>query len=306
MCRILSYLGKPIVVEELLYKPDNSFIKQSYHPKYMSHLLNLAGFGMAAWDGMSHNPTQPYLYKTPQLPFYDENLRNLASKISPHCLLAHLRGVSYHEKQVVSNQNVHPFVFPGSNVALAHNGALSSFNTMRYDLLEYISPEYKKDINGTTDSEWIYSIFLSQLSTPYGSYDTEEIIKAITETLKILQRVRYKKNIKINSPVNLFITNGEFIAATRFVLDYGWQSAEALPSAHSGVYHSLWYTYGESYGFYDNEYKMKGGNIKSSIIIASEPLTEDTTTWLEVPEYTLVVARHVQGEIKIVSQDINL
>ncbi len=69
MCRILSYLGKPIVVEELLYKPDNSFIKQSYHPKYMSHLLNLAGFGMAAWDGMSHNPTEPYLYKTPQLPF---------------------------------------------------------------------------------------------------------------------------------------------------------------------------------------------------------------------------------------------
>ncbi|WP_019216929.1 class II glutamine amidotransferase [Legionella tunisiensis] len=306
MCRILSYLGKPIVVEELLYKPDNSFIKQSYHPKYMSHLLNLAGFGMAAWDGMSHNPTQPYLYKTPQLPFYDENLRNLAAKISPHCLLAHLRGVSYHEKQIVSNQNVHPFVYTGSNVALAHNGALSNFNTMRYDLLDYISPDYKKAISGTTDSEWIYSIFLSQLSTSDGSYETEAIIEAIIETLKILQRVRYKKNIKDNSPVNLFITNGEFIAATRFVLDYGWQSADALPSAHSGAYHSLWYTYGESYGFYDNEYKMKGGNIKSSIIIASEPLTEDTTTWLEVPEYTLVVARHEQGEIKIVSQDINL
>jgi len=50
MCRILSYLGKPIIIEELLYKPDNSFIKQSYHPKYMSNLLNLAGFGLAAWD----------------------------------------------------------------------------------------------------------------------------------------------------------------------------------------------------------------------------------------------------------------
>ena len=47
MCRILSYLGKPILIEELLYKPDNSFIKQSYHPKYMSHLLNLGWF----WHG---------------------------------------------------------------------------------------------------------------------------------------------------------------------------------------------------------------------------------------------------------------
>ncbi|CEK10081.1 class II glutamine amidotransferase [Legionella hackeliae] len=304
MCRILSYLGKPILVEELLYKPDNSFIKQSYHPKYMSHLLNLAGFGIAAWDNTSHNSRFPHVYKTPQLPFYDENLKNFSSKISPHCLLAHLRGVSYHDRQIISNQNVHPFVFPHSNVVLAHNGSLSNFAAMRYDLLEFVKPEYWKDITGTTDSEWIYAVFLSQLSTSVGNYETEEITKAVIETLKILQRVRAKRNIKINSPVNLFLSNGEFIAATRFVLDYGWYS-EAQTEAHSG-YHSLWYTYGDSYGFYDNEYKMKGGSVKSSIIIASEPLTEDTTTWLEVPEYTLVIASHVDNEIKIVSQDIDI
>lgn len=305
MCRILSYLGKPILIEELLYKPDNSFIKQSYHPKYMSHLLNLAGFGLAAWDHSSHNPSLPYLYKTPQLPFYDENLRNLAAKISPYCLLAHLRGVSYSDKQVVSMQNVHPFLFSDSTVALAHNGALSDFDKMKYDLLEYILPQYKKDIHGTTDSEWIYSIFLSQLANPLGAYKTEDIVKAVIETLKILARVRHKHNIAINSPVNLFITNGEFIAATRFVFDYGWQPQDTASSPHF-AYHSLWYTYGESYGFYDNEYKMKGSKTKSSIIIASEPLTEDTTTWVEVPEYTLIVAHLQKSEIKIVSQDINI
>lgn len=309
MCRILTYLGKPIVVEELLYKPDNSFIKQSYNPKYMSHLLNLAGFGMAAWDGSSHNPQLPYVYKTPQLPFYDGNLRNLASKISPYCLLAHLRGVSYHEGQIVSNQNVHPFIFSGSNVVLAHNGVLSDFDIMRYDLLEYILPEYKQHIHGTTDSEWIYSIFLSQLPRVSETYKTEDISSAVIETLKILHRVRQKRNIKINSPVNLFITNGEFIAATRFVLDYGWPEPEPASapesSTHAG-YHSLWYTFGDSYGYYDNAYKMKGSNAKKSIIIASEPLTEDTTTWLKVPEYTLVIARQSNDEITITSQDINL
>ena len=51
---------------------------------------------------------------------------------------------------------------------------------------------------------------------------------------------------------------------------------------------------------------MKGSKMKSSIIIASEPLTEDTTTWIEVPEYTLIVASLEKEEIKIVSQDINL
>src|SRR5258708_2314939 len=176
MCRVLSYLGDPILVEELLYKPDNSFIKQSYHPKYMSHLLNLAGFGMVAWDALSHNPALPFIYKTDQLPFYDENLRNLASKITPSCLLSHLRGVSYIEKQAVSNQNVHPFIFGGTKIALAHNGALIQFTKMKYDLLKYIHSYYQQQIRGTTDNEWIYAVFLSQLKSDNPS--TDEIIRA--------------------------------------------------------------------------------------------------------------------------------
>ncbi|GGI76556.1 class II glutamine amidotransferase [Legionella impletisoli] len=306
MCRILSYLGKPTLVEELLYKPDNSFIKQSYNPKYMSYLLNLAGFGMAAWEEHSHDPKRPYLYKTPELPFYDENLRNLATKITPHCLLAHLRGVDYHEPQVVANQNVHPFLFPGVNLTLAHNGHLYDFDTMRYDLLKYIKEPFQPFIRGTTDSEWMYAVFLSQLKEPYGShFDSEDIINALLETFKILKYVRKQHDIAINSPVNLFLTNGEFIAATRYVLDYGWLPEDGPPSSHF-AYHSLWYTYGERYGYYEGEYKMKGGDKKSSIIIASEPLTEDTTTWLEVPEYTLLYAHKEEQEVKIISQDINL
>ncbi len=305
MCRILSYLGKPISVEELMYKTDNSFIKQSYHPKYMSNLLNLAGFGLAAWDKSSSNPEKPFIYKTPQLPFYDDNLRNLAAKISPHCLLAHLRGVSYSETQIVSTQNVHPFLFPNATVSLAHNGALYDFAKMKYDLLEYILPEYQVDIHGTTDSEWIYSILLSQLHAHNNDFKPETVSTAIIATLTILQKVRQKYNIAINSPVNLFITNGQFIAATRFVFDYGWLPENAVPSTHF-TYHSLWYTYGESYGYYDDAYKMKPNKTKSSIIIASEPLTADTTTWVEVPEYTLIIANMEQSEINITTHDISL
>jgi len=35
---------------------------------------------------------------------------------------------------------------------------------------------------------------------------------------------------------------------------------------------------------------MTGGDGTRSLLIASEPLTVDTSTWLEVPEYTMVVA----------------
>ena len=46
---------------------------------------------------------------------------------------------------------------------------------------------------------------------------------------------------------------------------------------------------------------MKESNKKSSMIIASEPLTEDTTTWIEVPEYSLVIAQMENDEINIIS-----
>lgn len=289
MCRILSYLGKPTLLKNLLYNPDNSFIKQSYQPQHMYYLLNLAGFGIAAWEKNSHDNLLPFLYRTPQLPFYDENLHNLALKITPSCILAHLRGVIYSPNQVISNQNVHPFLFSNTNVALAHNGELNNFEYMRYDLLEYVLPMYRPHIHGTTDSEWIYAIFISQLTTIANNetqYTNQMISKAIKKTLIILQEIRYKNNIQISSAVNLFITNGKFIAATRYVLDYGWHNE--IPEKF--IYNSLWYTYGDSYGLYNNEYRMKEGPISSSIIIASEPLTEDTSTWLQVPEYTLMIA----------------
>jgi glutamine amidotransferase len=303
MCRILSYLGLPILVEELLYKPNNSFIQQSYNPKYMSHLMNLAGFGMAAWDPRSPHSALPYLYRTTQLPFYDENLRNLAAKITPSCLLAHIRGVSYDEKQVVSAQNVHPFVFANTNIALAHNGILTDFEKMKYELLNHIQPHYQVQIKGTTDSEWIYAIFLSQLPNTPNQYTPKEIATAIIDTLAILQKVRAKYQIHTTSPVNLFITNGDFIAATRFVFDYGWQPLGEKATTHS-TYHSLWYTYGESYGLYDNDYRMRGNHKKTSLIVASEPLTEDATTWIEVPEYTLLIAHVENANINIISEDI--
>ncbi len=305
MCRILSYLGKPISLGELLYKPDNSFIKQSYHPKYMSHLLNLAGFGVVAWDRHSMNPDLPFIYKTYHLPFYDDNLRNISNKIAPYCLLTHLRGVSYNEKQTVSNQNVHPFMFDNTNVALAHNGMLVDFEKMKFDLLDYINPIYRSKIQGTTDSEWIYAVFISQLPNKSADIAIEDVSHAIRETLKIIKHVRNQHNITYNSPVNLFITNGKFIAATRFVFDYGWPSPDIAHLAHFS-YHSLWYTYGDSYGFYDNEYKMKGAEMKSSIIIASEPLTADATTWIELPEYTLIIANLENKNIRIVSEDIKI
>ena len=68
-------------------------------------MLNLAGFGMVAWDATSFAPEQPFVYKTTQLPFFDENLRALSRKLRARCLLAYVRGVPLNHQVVVSEQN---------------------------------------------------------------------------------------------------------------------------------------------------------------------------------------------------------
>ena len=47
MCRLLGYLGEPILLDAILYKPEHSLIVQSYDPREMtSGLLNADGFGI--------------------------------------------------------------------------------------------------------------------------------------------------------------------------------------------------------------------------------------------------------------------
>jgi len=286
MCRVLAYLGHPVLLDDLLYKPDNSLVRQSYDPKMM-RTLNLAGFGMAAWDGQSHDPKNPFTYRTPSLPVFDQNLRDLAQKIRATALIAHIRGVPYAEGSIVAPQNLHPFRFEGFRLAMAHNGDLWSFPDMKFHLLPHIHPGIAQSIRGTTDSEWIYAVLMSQLKDPTADIGVSEITRAVERTLTLIAEVRQKLDIHVASPVNLFISNGNDLVATRYTFDYGCYPDD--PAAVNLTYPTLWYTFGSDYGYYDGEWKMRGGpGNYDSILIASEPLTQDVSTWLEVPEYSLL------------------
>jgi predicted glutamine amidotransferase len=292
MCRALAYLGQPVLLDNLLFQPDSSLVKQSYMPQ-MLNLLNLAGFGMKAWDRNSYDPDRPYGYASTALPIYDRNLKGLAEKIRATCLLAHVRGVHFNTEGIISQQNIHPFQFPGCRVALAHNGDLERMREMKPALLEYVRPELARMIDGTTDSEWIYALLLSNLDNPAGSPGADELARALEKTLGVIRRVRAKLGIANWSPVNLFIATGRELVAVRYCFDFGCyrtDDPQRVPPA-SFVYHSLWYTSGREYGWHDGEWKMTGGaDTADSIMIASEPLTRDVSTWLEVPEYSMIYA----------------
>ncbi len=301
MCRAVLYLGEPVLLDNLCYKPDNSLVKQSYMPK-MLHMLNLAGFGMRAWDHDSHNPETPYSYASTMLPVFDRNLKQLAEKVRASCILAHVRGVSYNTASVISGENTHPFAFPGYRIALAHNGDLHRFQEMKVHLLEHIRPAILSLIKGTTDSEWIYALLLSRLADPAGPLDQQEVKRAVETVFGIIGEVRSRLGIELSSSANLFLTDGDGIAAIRYCFDFGSYDTTSPNAVHEGNLHylSLWYTLGREYGYHDDEWKMIGGSdAANSVMIASEPLTQDTSSWLEVPEYGMLYTTVRQGRLVV-------
>jgi predicted glutamine amidotransferase len=293
MCRVLMYQGEPASLDDLLYQPNNSLVKQAYHPE-MLDALSLAGFGMLAWDASSHRPEVPFSYRSVCLSIFDRNLKDLAEKLRVTALIAHVRGVPYSADATVGEQNLHPFLYKGYRLALAHNGQLAGVDAMRFDLLAHIRPQIAWLIRGNTDSEWLYALLLSQLDDPGAELAAEETIEAVGRTLSIIHAVRREHDIRISSPTNLFISDGRFVVAVRFAFDYGCYDMSD-PAPYQNMDHrslGLWYTTGKAYRLRDGEWKMigapSGGDC--SLLLSSEPLTRDTSMWLEVPEYSALAS----------------
>lgn len=287
MCRVLAYLGEPVLLDDLLYAPDNSLVRQSYAPQRL-RMLNLAGFGVAAWDPASREASRPYTYHTAGLPAFDPNLRALSRKVRPACVLAHVRGVQFSESSPVGPQFLHPFLYPGMSVALAHNGELARFGEMRPALQRELQPAISQMVRTNLDSEWLYALFLSRLAHPHGEHSATQLADALTETLEIIAKVREEVGIETASSVNLFVADGRSIVAARYAYDFGcYAGPEASPWQLE--YLSLWYSLGQRYANHQGEWKMTGGRERArAMLLASEPLTRDESTWLEVPEYSLV------------------
>jgi glutamine amidotransferase len=306
MCRALAYLGEPISLGHVLYETDSSLVRQSYSPRMMETFLNLAGFGMVAWDPLSFRADDPFLYRATQLPAFDRNLRGLAAKLAPTCVIAHVRGVTNSGHEMVAETNLHPFRFPGASVALAHNGHLRQFASMRYDLIRHIRPEIAQGIQGTTDSEWIYALVLSQLEEPYGRPEIQELADATAAALRLLRDVRDQHGIDTSSPVNLFLATGQGLVVTRFSFDYGWYPDEDVLLETDLPYCSLWYTVGREYVERDGRSAMVASDVPRSLLIASEPLTLDTSTWLEAPEYSMLTASLTPAGLEFETLDLDV
>ena len=241
MCRFAAYLGEPVLLEDLLYEPDGALVRQAVDAELMS-LLNLGGFGLAAWD-----PDSPEPGVAVDLPrAVDPQLRpqpaRARAQVQVSALVAHVRGVVYDTSETVGVQNVHPFLFEGASFALAQNGDLYDFARMRYDLLEHIDPRAARRIEGTTDTEWVYALMLSQLDGPVRAHRPRGRGASRPRRARDPPRSARARGIATQSPVNLVLTDGSWMLATRYAFDYGWYPEDGsffAARARARLHHAL-------------------------------------------------------------------
>jgi predicted glutamine amidotransferase len=169
-----------------------------------------------------------------------------------------------------------------------------------------VRPELAQCIEGTTDSEWIYALVLSQLEDPYGVPEADELAEATTGALRILRDVRAAHGIDTSSPVNLCISTGRAVVATRVSFDYGWYPPEDEMLETDLPFVSLWYAIGGEYAHDGGTWQMTAGEPPRSVIIASEPLTADFSSWLEVPEYSMLTAELTPGGLAFETRDLDV
>jgi hypothetical protein len=69
---------------------------------------------------------------------------------------------------------------------------------------------------------------------------------------------------------------------------------------------SLWYAIGGEYVLREGEWQMTAADPPRSVIIASEPLTTDHSSWLEVPEYAMLSAELTVDGLTFDTRDVDV
>lgn len=271
MCRLLVYRGRETLLADLLTRPEQSLIRQSFKAREREEPLNGDGFGVG-WYAGDLDPV-PGVFTSTRPAWSNRNLHRLADKIRSTCVFAHVRAASPGAR--VSEANCHPFRH--GRFLWMHNGWIPDFKKIHRRLRNRLSDEYYDMIEGTTDSEYAFALFLHRLRKHRNDYELDTLRHTMARTIRDLAKLHAESGTGEPAYFNFALTDGENIVASRHVTD---------PSqAPQTLYIARGRHFGCSEGVYD---MLPAEDRVEAVIIASEPLTDDHEAWAPVPPGHLV------------------
>jgi predicted glutamine amidotransferase len=269
MCRWLAYSGSPVLLDDLLYKPQHSLIDQSLHSRLGAETTNGDGFGIG-WYGAG---AEPGVFHSIEPAWNDRNLRELGQHIESRLVFAHIRASS---GSPVQQTNCHPFRH--GRWLWMHNGVIRVFQAVKRDLVLAVDPSLYPSIEGSTDSEVFFFLALT-----LGLEDDPPA--AVEEAVGLIEAVGRRRGVEQPIQMTVATSDGESIWAFRY-------SSEG--DSRSLFYSTNIPTLRELYP----ELEVVRALEDESRLIVSEPLRDLPGAWNVVPESSYGVIREGQDELR--------
>ncbi|MBW4521534.1 MAG: ergothioneine biosynthesis protein EgtC [Scytolyngbya sp. HA4215-MV1] len=248
MCRLLGYFGSPIPLDRLLYQPEHSLIVQSYQPREMTAgLLNADGFGVGWYHPIRQ--TEPFTYKNTVPIWSDINLPPLSRYVESSCILASIRSAT--PGQAVDLSNCPPF--QQQFILAVHNGFIENFRQTLYrPIRDRLSDRAYQSIQGSTDSEHLFALLLTQWETSPELTLAEVLHKTLTLLSDLGQ------SYQTGFAANLIFSDGKQLVVSRF-------ANRTVPSLY---------------------WLRNAPDFPDAVLVASEPLFAGD--WIACPENTML------------------
>jgi len=269
VCRWLAYSGSPVLIEEVLYKPQHSLIDQSLHARLGVDTTNGDGFGLGWYSPDSQTPA---LFRSIEPAWNDRNLREVAGHVESPLFLAHIRAST---GTAVQQTNCHPFRH--ENWIWVHNGLVNDFHLIKRDLALAVDESLYPQMEGSTDSEMLFYLALT--------FDLEDDPPAAVERMVgFVEEVGHRHGTEHPIQMTIGTTDGKDVWAFRYSSE--GNSRTLYYSSDVRTIRKL----------YPERTRLQELSDESRLIV-SEPLGDLPGVWNEVPESSYGVIREGDDEM---------
>jgi predicted glutamine amidotransferase len=201
MCRWIAYSGTPILLSQVLFKPEHSLIDQSLHSRMGVETTNGDGFGIGWYTPEADTPA---ILRDVGPAWNNRNLLEVAHHVRSGLFFAHIRAST---GTAVQQTNSHPFRW--GRWMWMHNGAISEFHRLRRDLALAVDPVLYPDMEGSTDSELMFFLALT-LGLP------EDPPGAVARMAGLIEETGRAHDVRYPLQMTLAVADGDRVWVFRY------------------------------------------------------------------------------------------
>ncbi|MBA8811390.1 glutamine amidotransferase [Promicromonospora sukumoe] len=258
-----------MLLEDLLFKPENSLVVQSRHSRLGAETINGDGFGVGWYGALD----EPGVYHSTEPAWNDRNLREISAHAAAGRVFAHIRASTGTD---VQQTNCHPFRH-GRRLWM-HNGAITDFAAVKRDLAMAVDPALYPGIEGSTDSEVFFYLALT-----FGL--EEDPPAAVARAVGLIEETGRRHGVEHPIQMTVATTDGDTTWAFRYS---SVGSSRSL--FHSTDISTLRLQYPDNPVLHEISDDAR--------LVVSEPLGDLRGAWREVPESSCLVVRGGHEELR--------